>query len=119
MRLFKKLCNKNSKKDQKTIDFADEKFILKTKNKTITILKLIQSEICYLEYKLAQFNSLSDKEVEYLYNSIDNMKKNILICKDFAKNHNFAEIIVKSNENLEKLELLKEIFDSKLTGIIY
>lgn len=123
MGLFKKLFNKNKdiKKTEENVDsnIRDEKLVATMQKKIITNLKVAESLLYSMEYKLTSFNSLSDKVVESLYDNIHSIKQNVITYKEFATKHNLTNCELKSNDILERIENIIYIFNNNLTGIIY
>lgn len=122
MGLFKKIKNKNKEQDlteHKNEIIQDEKYVNTVSKKIITTLKIAESMLYSMEYKLTSFSSLTDKEVEYIYDNIHSIKQNVIIYKEFATKHNLTDSILKADDLLEKIENMIYIMNNNLTGIIY
>lgn len=122
MGLFKKIKNKKEQPSNislKNENIQDEKFVDTLSKKILTNLRIIESMLYSMEYKLATFNSLTSKEVESFYDNTHKIKQNVNTYKDFAIKHNLTNCISKANTVLERIENIIYIFNEKLTGIIY
>lgn len=90
-----------------------------TRKKILTNLRIIESQLYDYEYQLQHFNSLREQEVLNLYQSLN--KFEAITKQLFADSiiNNFPKCEKKASDIMERLEDLKDIFNRKLTGIIY
>ncbi len=120
MNLLKNLFkNNNTKTEQEITQIQNEEYVSKMKNNIITILKIAESQICYTKSKIENYNTLLGEEIEYLYDNLNSMKRNIEISKEFAIKNKIQNFISKADEILDKLENLKTEFNGKIIGIVY
>ena len=120
MKLFEKLFKKKQNlTDNEKTKSEDEKFTNDLSKRIMANLIIAESQFYTMEYKIANFNSLSDKEVEHLYDNISQMKQSIQTYKDFSVQYEFPKCVKKADEILSRLENIKDSFNRKLTGIIY